>query len=223
MSDPEKGNETPLDKNSLMGMVKWLCIAFVALVILLIGHKIYKIITAPAAVVEKAADGMTDAMKTGTEMAKESAVGVINRLVIPASDQSKVNSLSNSAFEKLTSMEPTAPEGMKDRLFRRTNFGGNEGKVCSFDATFGDAPVPVHVAADNEVYAKAKALGAKGERLIRMVILVGKDDVSFNTSWDAESDNWVIKWKATTVKKPVDDVVAESRVLDILQSIAEKC
>lgn len=223
MSEPQKGGEQPLDKNNLMSMVKWLCIAFVALVVLLIAHKVYKIISAPAAVVEKAADGMTDAMKSGTEVVKDGAVGVLNRLVVPTNDQDGLNSLSEAAFETLHKMEPTDPAGMKDRLFRRTNFGGHEGKVCSFEATFADAPVPIHVAVDNVAYAKAKALGGDADRLIRMVILVGDDDVSFNSSWDETVSAWVMKWKATTVKKPVDDAIAESRIFDILRTIPDKC
>ena len=223
MGEPQKSDEQPLDKNNVLSMVKWLCIAFVALVVLLIAHKIYKIISAPAAVVEKAADGMSDAMKSGTGVVKGGAASVLNRLVIPANDQEQLDLLAEAAFATLNTMEPKDPVGMKDRLFRRTNFGGNDGKVCTFEANFAEAPVPVHVAADNEAYAKAKALGAIADRLIRLVILVDDDDVSFNASWDETASEWEMKWKATTFKKPVDNAVAETRILDILETIPEKC
>jgi hypothetical protein len=219
----EQKSETKVDKNGVVNLLKWACIAFVALVILVLGLKVYKVISAPAVVAEKAVEGVSDAVKSGTDVVKDSATGVLNRLVIPATDQATVDKMSESAFETLNAMDETKPAGMKDRMFRRTNFGGHQGKVCTFDANFGDADVPVHLAADNEAYATAKALGANGDRLVRAVILVGDDDVSFNTSWDANEARWVMKWKATTVKKPVGDDIAESRLLDILKTASEKC
>jgi hypothetical protein len=216
-------SEAKVDKNGVVNMLKWACIAFVALVVLVLGLKVYKVISAPAIVAEKAAEGVSEAVKTGTEVVKDSAAGVLNRLVIPATDQDRVNDLSESAFETLTSMDEAKPAGVKDRMFRRSNFGGHQGKVCTFDANFGDADVPVHLAADNEAYATAKALGANGDRLVRAVILVGDDNVSFNTSWAADEAKWVMKWKATTIKKPVRDDIAESRLLDILKTASEKC
>jgi len=41
--------------------------------------------------------------------------------------------------------------------------------------------------------------------------------------WDEETNNWVMRWKATTIKKEVSDKVAEERVMDTLGTAAKNC
>ena len=134
-----------------------------------------------------------------------------------------LNSTAEAAFSALTSMEPVEAEGMKDRVFRRSNFGGSEDKVCEIKPDFGNGQVPVYIAADNKSYATAKAVGAKTDRLIRMVIKAGQDDIALNTSWDSQTNGWIMKWKATTVSKEIDNSVAEARILDVLKEAGVNC
>jgi len=112
---------------------------------------------------------------------------------------------------------------MKDRLYRRTNFGGHEGRICKLDVETGTVTLPVTIAADNEAYSTAKALGSNENRLIRMVLNAGEDDVALRAEWDEAAGAWIMKWKATTVKKPVGDNVAEQRVMDVLGAAAVGC
>jgi len=218
----DKANATMENASNVMSTIKWVAIAIVALVVLGGGYGIYKMVSAPARVVGNAAESVTDVAKAGTEKVKDATSDVINRLVVPSTDQETLDSRSEAAFSVLTEMEPTEPAGIKDRMFRR-KLGGHEGRVCTLSMDFGGGDIPVVIAADNKDYATSKALGAKDDRLMRIIIRLEDDDIIFNTLWDSNEANWVTKWKATTVKKPIADAAAEQNVLNILASVPEKC
>jgi len=203
--------------------IKWTAIAVVTLTFVGGAYGVYKVVSAPAKAVGNAAGAVTESVKTGAGKIKESGSEVMNRLDIPTSDQAALNASSEAAFKALTTMAVTVPDGMKDRLYRRANFGGNEGRICKLDIDFGAGKLPVTLAADNEAYAMAKALGSNDNRLIRMILTAGDDDIDLRSEWDEEARRWVMRWKATTVKKPVGDDVAAKRIMDVLNATAKAC
>lgn len=203
--------------------IKWVAIAVVTLTFVGGAYGVYKIVSAPAKAVGNAAGVVTESVKTGAGKIKESGSDVMNRLEIPTSNQTTLNTTAEAAFKALTMMAVTEPDGIKDRVYRRTNFGGHDGRVCRLDIDFGSGAIPVTLAADNEAYATAKALGSNDNRLIRMILTAGDDDIDLRTEWDAEAQGWIMRWKATTIKKPVGDNIAEERIMDVLGSAAKDC
>lgn len=209
--------------SNAFGAIKWVAIAVVTLTFAGGAFVIYKAISAPAKAVGNAAGAVTESVKSGAGKIKESGTDVMNRLDIPSSNQATLNNASEAAFKALTTMAGTEPEGMKDRLYRRTNFGGHDNRVCKLTLDTGTVEIPVTLAADNESYATAKALGSNNNRLIRMILTAADDDVALRAEWDEEANNWVMRWKATTIKKAVGDAVAEERVMDVLAAAAAGC
>jgi len=209
--------------SNVFGAVKWIAIAVVTLTFAGGAFAAYKVISAPAKAVGNAAGVVTESVKTGADKIKESSSGVMNRLDIPTNNQRALNTAAESAFKALTTMAATEPDGVKDRIYRRTHFSGHENRICKIDVDAGTVSIPVSLAADNEAYATAKALGSNENRLIRMVLTAGDDDVALRTEWDEDTKTWVMRWKATTLKKPVSDIVAEERVMDVLSAAAKGC
>lgn len=205
------------------GAIKWVAIAVVTLTFAGGAFGIYKAVSAPAKAAANAAGAVTESVKTGAGKIKESGSDVMNRLDIPSTNQIKLNSSAEAAFQALSTMAATEPDGMKDRLYRRTNFGGHDGRICKLNIETGATSIPVTLAADNESYATAKALGSNDNRLIRMVLTAGDDDVALRAEWDEEASAWVMRWKATTMKKAVGDAVAEERIMDVLGAAAKAC
>jgi len=209
--------------NNAFSAIKWTAIAIVTLTVAGLGYGAYKIVSAPAKAVGNAAGAVTETVKSGADKIKDSSSGVINRLDIPATNQAALNTLADTAFGALTTMTATEPEGVKDRLYRRTNFAGHDGRICKLDIDFGNGAIPITLAADNEAYATAKALGSNDDRLIRMILTAGDDDIAMRAEWDSEAQAWALKWKATTLKKPVSDKLAEQRIMDVMKAAARSC
>lgn len=205
------------------GMVKWICITIVVLVFAGGTYGIYKAVSKPAAAVGDAIGSVTEGAKSGATAVADKAADFKNHLVISAPNQASYDVIAEAAFARLSEMEETKPDGMKDRMFRRSNLGGHEGRVCTFDLDFGNGAIPVYAAADNKDYAKSKALGATDNRLMRIILIADDDKVAFNTEWDAEAQNWIMKWKATTVKKPISEASAAERIADVLRAVPETC
>jgi len=120
-------------------------------------------------------------------------------------------------------MAVTQPEGVKDRMSRAKNFNGNAGRICAFNLDFGNGKLPVTIAADNDAHKSYKAPGSKNGRIMRMIIEAGKDDLALSAVWDDAAQVWSLKWKATTLKKSVNDGIAEQRALDVLGAAGERC
>lgn len=203
--------------------IKWVAIAVVTVTFAGGAFAIYKAVSAPAKAIGNAAGTVTESVKSGAGKIKDSGADVMNRLEIPSSNQTVLNAASEAAFDALTSMAATEPEGIKDRIYRRTHFGGHDGRICKLSIDAEALSIPVTLAADNEAYATAKALGSNDNRLIRMILTAGDDDVALRAEWDEEAKAWVMRWKATTVKKAVGDTVAEARVMDVLGAAATGC
>lgn len=229
MTDPENTPEptapkaAPPDANTVLNTLKWAFIAFIVAVFGYFGYKAVQIVTKPAEVMSDAAEGVSEVVKSGTDSVKQGTADLLDRLSIPVSNQRQFDTQSEATFTVLNTMTVSDPEGMKDRVFRATSLNGNEGRVCKLSLDFSNGDVPVFVAADNEAYATSKALGSNDNRLIRIVILAGDNDVSLNSSWDTETSEWILKWKATTVKKPVSDALAETRMLEIFKAVQKTC
>jgi len=205
------------------GAIKWIAIAVVTVTLAGGAFAVYKAVSAPAKAVGNAAGAVTESVKSGAGKIKDSGADVINRLDIPTTNQAALNASAEAAFSALTTMAETDPEGMKDRLYRRTNFGGHENRVCKLNVETGSVSIPVTLAADNDAYATAKALGSNDNRLIRMVLTAADEDVALRAEWDEDSQNWAMRWKGTTIKKEVGDQVAGQRIMDALKAASTGC
>ena len=209
--------------NNAFGAIKWIAIAVSLGLIIFVSSTIYKVVTAPARAVGNAAEAVTDTVKSGASSVKDSTSDIINRLVIAAPNQRAFDQAAEAAFKAVTTMPATPPDTMKTRVFWTANFGGHENKVCALSMTFGESDIPVFIAADNKDYATSKSLGSKKDRLMRILIRADGDDLALNTEWDNEASVWVMKWKANTIKKSLDDEDAAKRVLDVLGAAAREC
>ena len=129
----DKASTVAEKTSGFFSAVKWFSIAIVMLVLFSGGYAVYKALTVPAKAVGNAVEGVSGAMKAGSDKVRESGTDVMERLVIPATDARAFDRSAEAAFANLTSMTPTEPEGMKDRLYRAKNFAGHEGRVCRFD------------------------------------------------------------------------------------------
>ena len=204
--------------NNAFGAIKWVAIAVVTVTLTGGVYGIYKAVSAPAKAVGNAAGAVTETVKTGTDKIKQSSSDVMNRLDIPTTNQIALSRTAEAAFKALTSMAETNPSGMKDRIYRRTNFAGHANRICKLVVNTEDVSIPVTLAADNEAYETSKALGAKDNRLIRIILTAGDKDIALRTEWDSKAQNWTMAWKATTLKKDVSDAVAEQRITDVLKA-----
>jgi len=208
--------------NNAFSAIKWVAIAVVSFLIFSVAYGAYKMVTKPVAAVGDAAGNVVEAVGDGAGAIKEGAGNVINRLDIPVTDR-QFGKAAEGAFTVLNTMDETDPDGVKDRMFRRTNFGGSENRICKLTLNFGGDDLIAFTAADNEAHATAKSLGSNDDRLIRFVLKAADDDIAFNTQWDSEAKNWGLKWKKTTVSKPINDELAQARALDMLAAIPEQC
>lgn len=203
--------------------IKWVAIAVVTLTFAGGAYGVYKVVSAPAKAVGNAAGVVTETVKTGTDKIKQSGSEVMNRLDIPASNQNSLNRAAEAAFKSLSTMAETEPDSMKERLYRRTNFNGHENRICKIDIKTEAVSIPAILAADNEAHATSKALGAKDNRLIRIILTAGKDDIALRAEWDGASQDWTMRWRATTIKKEVSDQVIEKRMIEALKIAAKSC
>jgi len=219
----DKASKVADNASNAFGAIKWTAIAIVTIVIAGGAYGVYKVVSAPVKAVGNATEAVTESVKTGAEKIKESGADVANRLIVPTTQTAKFNRLSETAFAAVSSMTVTKPDGVKDRIFRTKNFNGNAGRVCNFDFNFGNGELPVTIAADNEAYASSKALGSNNNRMMRMIIEAGKDDLALSVVWDGAAQAWALKWKATTLKKTVNDKVAEQRALEVLGAASQIC
>ncbi|MCF6219568.1 MAG: hypothetical protein L3J65_00500 [Robiginitomaculum sp.] len=209
--------------NNAFSAVKWVAIAIVMLTALGFGYGAYKLVTKPVIAVTDAAGKMVDVASDGAGALKDSAGNVVNRLIIPTQDQAALNVLAETGFSLLHTYPVTKADGMKERLFRATNFGDSEKKVCKMSVNFGGGDLDAYGGVNNEDYAKSKSLGSKDNRLIRFILRAGRDDIPLNVVWDNDASHWQMKWRPTTVKKPLDDTTAESRIFDMLREVQTQC
>ena len=208
--------------SSAFNAVKWVAIAVTMGFIFSFSWMAYKTVSAPVKAAANATETVTDAVKSSAATVSENTSNVLNRLVIPSPNQKLTNKLSETAFANLSGMAETPPEGLKARTFWAANLKGHENRVCQLSIDFGGGIVPILLAADNKAYAGAKALGSKKDRLIRIIIRAPRDDIPLRVEWDDENQNWIMKWRASTVKKSLEDPVAAERIGDILVG-TEKC
>jgi len=209
--------------NNAFGAIKWVAITICLGLVVFTGFTVYKLVTAPARAVGNAAEVVTDRVKSGASTVKDGTSDIINRLTISPRNQKAVNGAAEAAFETVSNMAEVPPENIKERVFWTTHFGGHENKVCELSMSFGGNKLPVFIAADNKDYATSKSLGSKNNRLMRILIRADGDDLTLNTEWEHEAAVWVMKWRGTTIKKPLDDRDAEQRVLEVLGSAAREC
>lgn len=209
-------------KSDLWGAVKWICILLVVLVLAAAAWKAWDIATAPARAVTSTVDSATELAKTGAQNTTEAVAKVTGRLDVQVTQQARLDTLSESAFDLLVKVPQTKP-GLMDRAARLSYLRGSDNRVCTMGIDFGTGAMAVWAAADNDGYATSKALGGTADRLIRIGIFTDGDAVGLRSVWDADAGHWRIRWKRTTLKKPVADTVAEARVLDVLKAIGTDC
>ncbi len=226
----EKVGATAEVASNAFGMVKWVAIAVVTLSVLGGGAAIYKTITKPVAAVTDAGKAVAEKVTGGVGAIadkagdiKDGATSLINHGDIPVSDQAKLNQLAEAAFATLFKMDGTKPDGVRERMYRRTNFGGSGGKICKQDLDYGGGPLLSYAAADVDAHETAAQLGSKDDRLIRMIIRASDDDIKFNAAYNSETGNWEMNWSKGTIRKPVSGDIADARIMDILAAVPENC
>jgi len=219
----ERASSAAESASTVFQAVKWVAIAVVTLTFAGGIYGTYKVISAPAKAVGSAAGAVGDTVKRGTNKIKQGGTDIMSRLEIETTRQDGLNKLADKAFSTLSDMDAVEPADIKERVFWRTQFPGHEGRICKFSLDFGHGDVPVMLAIDYEAFATAKALGATEGRLIRMLITAGEEDIALRLDREAVGQNWVMKWRVTTLKKPVSDAVAEASILDILKTSAKIC
>ncbi len=219
----DKVTNTAEVANNAFGALKWIAIAVTAVVVLIIGWGGYNMVTKPVAAVSDAAGAVVETVSEGAGAIKDGTTSVLNRLQIATSDQSGLNRAAETAFPILFNMDATESDGMMESAFRTSNFMDSNGQVCKFSHDFGGGLLTVFAAADVDGHKTAASLGSKEDRLIRMVIRTENDDIMFNTQWDDTAEHWIMKWKRTTVSKPLSDKLAEARLINVLTAVPTNC
>ncbi len=215
-------NTTAETVGSAFSAIKWTAIAVSLGFIFGLGWMGYKIVSAPAKAAANATESVTEAVKSGAETVSQSTSNILHRLTIPSPNPALTNSLSETAFSRLNNMTAAPPDSLKTRTFWAANLKGHENRVCHLSLDFGGGGVPILLAADNKAYAKSKSLGSNNNRLIRVIIRAEGDDLPLRVEWDEDAAAWMMKWRATTTKKPLEDDVVAARLSDILTA-AKAC
>ncbi len=218
----DKANATMDSAGQVLNAIKWVSIAIVCMFILFVGYFFYKVVSKPVELVGDVVGGASGAVSSGVDKVKDGAVGVLDRLTIPAPNPKAFNKQSDRAFDVLNSMPVQKPESIAERVFWKTNFSDSENKVCRMEMDFGSGKMVVLSGADNKSYATAKSLGGKGERLFRILLRTPADDVGFSIRYEAEP-GWGMYWKKTTISKPISDELAAARIMDVLDKIPDLC
>lgn len=200
------------DRTEMWKALKWTIILLVALLITLGVFKAYQIATAPARVVNNAAESV-----------KSGASVVLNRLDVPISKQRRFDKAANSAFAFLNEMDEVPAEGVKVRGFRMANFRGAQDRICELNYDFGSGDVPIFIAADNAAHEAAKAVGSNADRLIRIVVVSPEETLGLNAEFDAQSAEWGLGWRPSSINKPYPDEWAEGPMTEILASVPKSC
>ena len=196
--------------------VKWIAIAVTMGFIFSFGWLAYKTISAPVKAAANATESVTGAVKAGASSVADGTTNILHRLHIQSQNQKRTDKLAETAFKRLANLPEAAPESLAARAFWATNFPGHENRVCQLTLEFGAGDIPVLIAADNKAHASAKSLGSKKDRLMRIIIRADGDDMPLRVEWDDESQHWLMKWRATSMTKPLEDQVAAQRIHDIL-------
>ena len=198
--------------------IKWVAIAVTFGFIFGFGLLAYKMVSAPAKAAANATESVTEAVKSSASSVAEGTSNVLTRLHIPSPNQTQTNKHAELAFTRLNTMTPRAPETLRARTFWAANLKGHENRVCQLSMNFGAGDIPILIAADNKAHVGAKSLGSKNDRLIRLMIRAEGNDMPLRIEWNEETQNWIMKWRSNTVKKPLEDSIAAERIADILRS-----
>lgn len=196
--------------------IKWVAIAVTFGFIFGFSLLAYKMVSAPAKAAANATESVTEAVKSGASSVTEGTSNVLNRLIIPSPNQVKTNKQAELAFTRLNTMPQSAPETLRARTFWAANLSGHDNRVCQLSMNFGAGDIPILIAADNKAHLGAKSLGSKNDRLIRLMIRAKGNDMPLRIEWNEETQNWIMKWRSNTVKKPLEDTIAAQRLHDIL-------
>lgn len=207
---------------SAISAVKWVAIAVTMGFVFGFGLLAYKIVSAPAKAAANATETVTDVVKSGASSVAEGTSNVLARLVIPSPNQAQTNKYSEAAFARLNAMPQTPAGTLKARTYWAANLAGHDNRVCQLSVDFGAGQIPIFMAADNKGHAGAKSLGSKNDRLMRIIIRAEGNDLPLRVEWEEDASNWVIKWRSTTMKKPLEDPIAATRVHEILRS-TDRC
>lgn len=202
-----------------LSAIKWVAIAIVFSVIAVFAWKAYHIAMTPVRV----AQDMGSSISETTASLKKQTGKVVNRLEIPIETAKRFELLSETAFQVLVDYPVTKPKSVSDRMFRAANLRHSLNQVCEMQLDFGNGPIPVFAAANNKAYMTAKDLGAKEDRIIRVHIKTGDDDLSVRSYWDRQSKGWAMRWRRATLGKPISDEVAQARLVDVLKAIPDQC
>ncbi len=199
-------------KESWAPTVKWLFICLTMCLFTLILYKAYRVVTAPVRGISGAA-----------ELIKDQTSSVSNRLDVALKKPKSFSQLSEEAFNILIDYPVQKPTKFGETLFWAQHLRGSNGQVCAFKLNFGDGEIPVYTAANNSKYQTAKAVGSLQDRIIRVHLLTGGDEIGLRSYWDDEAKKWKMRWRRLTFSKPLNDEGAQKTLRQILSEIPERC
>lgn len=202
----------PARRESWAPAVKWLFICLTMLLFTAILYKAYRVITAPAR-----------GISTAAEMVMDQASNVSNRLDVSLKKPKSFSQLSEEAFSILLEYPVQKPQKFGETLFWAQHLRGSNSQVCSFRYNFGDGDIPVYTAANNSNYKTAKAVGSKQNRIIRVHLLTGGQEIGLRSYWNDDLKKWKMRWRRLTLGKPLNDEGAQNTLRQVLAAIPEHC
>jgi hypothetical protein len=201
-----------IERHKTIRAFLWL-VALIIVAGLLIG--IYRFVTAPV----RAAQETTASVTASVD---EVATKVLTVRHVEVKSGRRFAQLADRAHALLVDYPVTEPDNIAQRAFRVGNLRGSRDQVCMFEMSFGDTPVNVFTAADNDDYAVNKAMGGDAKRQIRLVFVTDEKTIGLNAEYD--ENGWQLLWRRrNAARKPLTDDTASARVQDALSMALQEC
>lgn len=201
-----------IERHKTIRAALWL-VGLVIVVGVLFG--VYRFVTAPV----RAAQETTASVTASVD---EVATKVLTVRHVEVKTGRQFSKLADQAHSVLVDYPAQEPESLSERAFRASNLGGSRDQVCAFEMNFGDTPVNVFAAADNDDYAVNKAMGGEAKRQVRLVFVTDQTSIGLNAEFD--DNGWQLLWRRrNAARKPLTDETASARVQDALARVIEDC
>ena len=206
------GQKTVVHKESWAPAVKWIAICLTMFMFTLILYQTYRIVTAPVR-----------GLGTAIESVRGGAEAMATRLDVDLDKPKTFSQLSEEAFAILNAYPVKQARNWDESIYWMQNLRGSNSQVCRFTVDFGDGPIKILTAANNDDYATAKSVGSLQDRIIRVHIVTEGRQLGLRSYWDDESKVWKMRWRRLTFSKPLNDAAAQNTLYRILNEIPVHC
>ena len=215
MTDPNDkalARQHAIERQKTVRAALWV-VALLIVAAILFG--VYRVVTAPVRV----AQDTTASVAAGVD---EMATKVLTARHIEVKTGRRFARLADRAHAVLVALPATEPRDIGERAFRASNLRGARNQVCTFQMDFGDAPVNVFAAADNDDFATNRAMGGEAQRQVRLVFVT--DEATLGMSAQFDTNGWQLLWRRrNAARRPLDDDTAAARSQDALARVADEC